>query len=215
MAEKLKKQVKVFENSPPNVGVVYCGSILEVNGYRHSIRCFEYRTKDPNIFSNIVQRFFVTTQTLMVKRESFEKAGGFDARLLSLYDCELFLRLSKSYSFVGIDEPLVIRHLQPDSITRSPVKYTRSFSLLVQKYYDEIKEDKKLLSKCYFKLGHCSIIAGNLKEGRNYLRLSLEATSLVSGVLAAYLLSLFGHRVYNAFTQMYRWTRFNITRYPY
>jgi len=162
-----------------------------------------------------VQRTFVLTTTLMLKRECFERAGGFDERFPLLEDWELFLRMAKLYSFIGIDEPLAIRYLQPDSLSGNNSRYTTAFNLLIHKYYDDIKQNYKLLSKCYLKLGHCLIVQKNLKEGRYYLYKSIKAYPLDPRSTFALVLSLFGKSVYSTFAQIFRSIRLRITGYPY
>jgi glycosyltransferase involved in cell wall biosynthesis len=215
MPDKLEKQIAIFKIAPPSVGIVYCGSVLVMHGRTRYIRCFEYRVKNHNIFSNIAERFFVTTPTLMLRRQCFEAAGGFDESLPVQEDWELFLRMSKLYSYIGIDEFLMTRYLQPDSLTGNNCYFVKAFGLLVEKYFDDIKQDAKLLSKCYFKLGHCLIVQGDIRQGRCYLLKGAKANPLNLKNPIVFLLSLPGKTVYKTLTQIYRRIRLAITGYQF
>jgi hypothetical protein len=85
-----------------------------------------------------------------------------------LEDYEFFLRLSKHYLFKYINEPLVSIYTQPDSITFRWSERADAYQLLLRKYFEDIRQDKKLLALHYFRLGDQLCYAGRLREGREY-----------------------------------------------
>jgi glycosyltransferase involved in cell wall biosynthesis len=165
--------------------------------------------------SNIAGRFFVTTPALVIRRQCFETAGWFDESFPVNEDWELFLRMSKLYSYIGIDEFLMTRYLQPDSLTGRNIYFVKAFNQLVKKYYDDIKQDPKLLSECYFKLGHCLIVDGDITGGRRHLLKGARINPLNFKNHIAFLLSLTGKTVYNTLAKMYRRIRLAATGYQF
>jgi glycosyltransferase involved in cell wall biosynthesis len=61
----------------------------------------------------------VWTSTVMVEREVLIEAGGFDESLQLGEDYELWLRLSRRLTMLGIEEPTALYRQHPASITRS------------------------------------------------------------------------------------------------
>lgn len=53
------------------------------------------------------------------KKECFEKCGNFNENLHALEDWELFLRISKDYKFIFINEALVISYESPVSVSKT------------------------------------------------------------------------------------------------
>lgn len=202
--DKLESQIRAFETSKPEVGIVCTGYWLATNGRRRYVPLMKVNAKEKSIFSNIVKRYFVCTPVLMIKRECFETDGTFDEQFPALSDWELFLRFSRHYRFQSINKPLVIRYRQPDSVSSNLSYFTSGFKLLLEKYYHDIEQDKKLLAGCYFKLGHLLSIQGELTQGRRYFIRSIEAYPLNLMASIALLVSMLGQSSYNAVTRSYR-----------
>jgi glycosyltransferase involved in cell wall biosynthesis len=207
MPDKLEAQIRAFKTSPPEVGMVYTGSLMIVNNKKMYIPFFEPKGQDRSIFNNLIRMHFVTASVLMLKRECFETAGLFDERLPVFEDWEIFIRMSKHFNFVGINKPLVMRYRQSDSLSSNLGLVTEGFSLLLEKYYHDIKQDKTLLSSCYFKLGHLFSAQGEFNQGRRYFIKSMEAYPLNIMASIAFVVSLFGKHVYNLVSKSYRLIR--------
>lgn len=61
----------------------------------------------------------VWTSTVLVKRDLFMQAGGFDPSLRIGEDLDLWLRLSRLTPVVRVARPLALYRIHPDSITRA------------------------------------------------------------------------------------------------
>ncbi|TFL17129.1 glycosyltransferase family 2 protein [Jannaschia formosa] len=72
-----------------------------------------------DILPALAQGSFVSTQTLVLRRDVFAAAGGFDTGLRALVDWELMLRVAQAGPVAFVDAPLVVQRMQPNSITRS------------------------------------------------------------------------------------------------
>lgn len=56
---------------------------------------------------------------VMVRRELFDRVGGFDPGLRSLEDIDMWMRLAAVTDFACLDEPLVVILKRPDSMSRN------------------------------------------------------------------------------------------------
>lgn len=117
LPEKLEKQMALFEQVSTETGVVYTGFWRVRNNQKTYIPPDGIKQKEGYIHRELLKRNFVSTQTVVVKKECLEKSGLFDERLPRLQDWELFIRLSKLYEFKYVAEPLVIAYFTPESIS--------------------------------------------------------------------------------------------------
>lgn len=74
---------------------------------------FQGRVLDKLICSN-----FVSTSTVMVLRQAFLEAGGFDESLRSIQDWELWVRLAGRYEVGYLDEPMMRYRIHSASTSR-------------------------------------------------------------------------------------------------
>jgi glycosyltransferase involved in cell wall biosynthesis len=58
----------------------------------------------------------VKPSALVVRREAFERVGGFDETWTSSEDWEFLLRLSRDHRFAYLDRPLAVLFISPDSL---------------------------------------------------------------------------------------------------
>jgi glycosyltransferase involved in cell wall biosynthesis len=197
MPRKLEKQMRTFETAQPEVGIVYTDFIFITTNKRKFMPAAGVSPKDGDIFSNLLKGNFVSLQATVVKRECFERAGIFDERFPPLADWELLLRMSRHYQFKCINEPLVIMYRQPDSISENKRAYIRAHKLILEAYFQDIKQVKTVLAWHYFKLGHLLCSYGELSQGRSYFIRSLKAHLLNIKALGGFLASLLGKNVYH------------------
>jgi len=204
MPEKLEKQMKVFQNAPAKVGVVYTGFWRIENNKKIYIPFSWVKKKEGNIYKELLKGNFVTTQSMVVRKEYFEKVGMFDEKLPRLQDWELVIRLSKYYDFKCIDEPLLVSYYTSDCISANNDALIRALKLILSKHFDEFAKDKNLLSKRYLSIGHKLCLNNNFKEGRNYLIKAIKTHPLNIKYLLVTFLSFFGQGVFNKATEIYR-----------
>ena len=83
---KLARQVEVLAGSPPAIGAVECGYDLW-DGNRLVERSVPATGRDLRL--TLLERPCLQPSTVLVRREAFESAGGFDASLRRVEDWEL------------------------------------------------------------------------------------------------------------------------------
>lgn len=204
---KLERQMEVFKNAPLEVGVVYTGVWLIKNNKRIYLPLFTGNKKEGNIykefFGGIILR--IRLQSVVVRKECFERAGIFEERLSRLEDFELLLRIARYYEFKYINQPLVIQHYTPFSVS-SPdfIAYIKARKLILEKHFGEIRKDKKLLVKYFFATGSRLCLIEEAERGRrNFLKpLKIFLLSIMS-FLAIIILS-FGSNLFGKAAKLYQ-----------
>jgi len=197
---KLDKQMKVFENVSPKVGIVYTDMWrVREDGkkeYQHSPRIMP---EDGIVYEEALgyRLAGIGTQTVVIRKECFEKAGLFDEKLPMYIDTELLIRMSKYYYFYHIEEPLVNYFATAGSIVSSTKATITARKLILEKHFEDIKKNKKLLARHYFDIGSLLGSNGEVRQGRNYLIKAVMAYPLNIDVLLVAFVSLFGQRAYN------------------
>jgi len=171
LPEKLEKQMRVFENAPAKVGVVYTGFWRIENNKKIYIPFFWVKQKEGNIHEELLKGNFIGTPAALVRKECFEKVGGFDTKLPYLQDWELWIRISKCYQFRYIDSSLLNSFYTPDSLNyQPPLIRAKTMKLILSKHFNDFAKNKKLLAGHYFSLGvNLYYSSGNFEEGKNYL----------------------------------------------
>jgi glycosyltransferase involved in cell wall biosynthesis len=197
LSEKLEKQMKVFEGAPSNVGVVYSG-FWKIEGNRKKyIPSSQVTQKEGNLHNEVLKGNFVTTQSIVMRKQCVEKAGMFDENLPRLQDWELVLRLSKYYEFKCIDEPLVFSYFTPVSISSNKDALIKASELIISKHFNDFVNNKKALSNHYLSVGISVCLNGDFKTGIDYFMKGAKAYPLNAELLVAALISFFGRNIYD------------------
>lgn len=112
---KLEKQIEVFESGSTDLGLVYTGFV------HHDLEGNEWK-RNPTAHGEIYlkeleQDRIHPTSTVMIRKECVERVGMFDASLPSRQDYDLWIRITEHYTVDYVDEMLVDKREQPDSIS--------------------------------------------------------------------------------------------------
>lgn len=105
LPEKIEEQVEFFESQTDNVGMVFGDAeIIDMDGKdTHAIDTWYARAKDTkpafNIFDQLIERNFIFTPTVMLRRDVLEEVGKFTEDLF-LEDYDLWLRIAQNYRLV-------------------------------------------------------------------------------------------------------------------
>ena len=204
LPEKLEKQMKVFESAPAKVGVVYTGFWRIDDDKKTYIPSTKINRKEGNVHNELLEGNFVTTQAAIVKRECLRKAGMFDERLPRLQDWELFIRISKSYEFKCVDEPLVVSYFTPDSISANQDALTKALELILEKHFQDFRSNARLLARHQYSIGNLLCQSGRVAQGREYLLKAVKSYPLNIKYPIAAFVSLFGERAYNKVVRLKR-----------
>ena len=71
------------------------------------------------VFSNLLRENFVSTSSVLLRKDLLAYTGLFKPKLIGSQDFDLWLRLAKRTQFAWVREPLVFMHDHPGNITAS------------------------------------------------------------------------------------------------
>ena len=165
---------------------VYCGVLIfglwdPSAGGRPSAMYFpnpEMPLPDGDILPMLLKDSFISTQTLVVRRDVFEAEDLFDPSMPPLEDWDLALRLARRGQIAFVDQPLVIQHFSPDSITRSRLKAVTAKSRIVEKNLDLLVSRPRVLSHHYHNIGGAWRDLREYGKARQYLLKALRLSPL-------------------------------------
>lgn len=119
------KMQKLFEQYP-EIGAAFCRHII-MDDYGHWQRFSPLERTESGILSNWLERVVtehsIQTPSVVVKREVYERLGGFDRRMASCgEDWEMWVRIAAHYA-VGYEvEPLALYRDRSNSITKRSIR---------------------------------------------------------------------------------------------
>jgi glycosyltransferase involved in cell wall biosynthesis len=143
---KLESQLALLNvSSNPDVSIVYCLHDTLVNrSGTLNISSSTSKIYEGNIYENLLKGGYesLTTSTLLIKRSSLIKVGGFDPSLPSFQDPDLLLRLAEAGNhFLAVNEILVVKHrdTQQLSISDNLIAKSEGFEIFQHRWSSIIK----------------------------------------------------------------------------
>lgn len=173
---KLERQLGVFEGASNSLGLVYTGFVqYETDGSEW----VHYPEARGEIYEAELERDRIhPTSTVMVRRDVLQDVGGFDASLPSRQDYDLWIRITEYYAVDYVDEILVEKREQQDSISKDFDSRIQGDKAVLQKVRDRVEgfdvlSRSKILSYHYHVLGRDYESNGNRREAVRYLSLAI------------------------------------------
>jgi glycosyltransferase involved in cell wall biosynthesis len=141
-SSKIESQIQVFQRDD-EIGLVYSGRNIIHGKNIHQIQYKVRPERKGDLFPEILFNNYVgVTSSISLKRNIFNKAGGFDEKLASRVDYDLWIRCSKLTKISHDGECNVnytIDSLTGNQISRSKIeKHLKSVNRILDKYSDEI-----------------------------------------------------------------------------
>jgi len=176
LPEKLARQLARLDAHPEAVAA-YCG-LLTVGALDAEAGGRTRLTYIPAPGTSLVEgriqpmlltHNFMSTQTVMVRRDVFLGLGGFDESLPAMEDWEFAIRLAGAGEIAFVDAPLVHQRFSPNSLTRSREKQRRAHAMILEKSLPLYAGRPDLLAWQYYVLAGLSRRAGDLADARRQL----------------------------------------------
>ena len=165
LPQKLALQAAALDRAPDNAALVYCRSFWLVvgEGYRKLGALDDHPQEKRDLYDALMRygNFVGGMSFPMMRTACVRQVDGFDSLMQAAQDYDLWLRLSVHYSFIALDEPLVVYYQHNDgSITGNPAKRIAGIERLIQKNSDYLNKHsfqkwKRLISLCpyYVQMG--------------------------------------------------------------
>lgn len=150
LPHKLDMQYK--ELSKSDAGMIICSFYMFEEATGKIIHSRMKYNETENMFDQLIADNHIATPNPLIKKECFEKCGGFDAEMPSAQDLEMWLRIAKKYKILVSKDELYIQHLhEGERITSNHKKKLAGNRMLVEKYIDYMREHKAIYSRYLFR----------------------------------------------------------------
>ena len=180
---KLTQQVLALEADPDAV-LVHCNSDrMDAQGQvvQRGATLEEYSRAMESPLGRLLGEGLILPSAMLVRRDAFERVGGFDPELRGYEDFDLCARLKQEGPFVFLDEPGMCYRVHPGGSSRAGHTVVRSrerFLKNMMKLYDADEAKRRilfmLLAECYSDWGMEAMRLGNVSEARAMMLRSLK-----------------------------------------
>lgn len=116
MPDKLERQVNEYLNDP-DVGVLYTRSLVKRNN-RFILLYDQQILPSGNVFSQFMQRNFITFSSVMIPARVYHEFGGFPTGYMNSPDHNLYLRITEKYRVVGVESISCVYRLHEHNLSR-------------------------------------------------------------------------------------------------
>ncbi len=194
--DKLAKQMAAIDRANGAAEIIYCGMLRRGGGEDRYIPDPKAVDRDGDTLHQLLFANFVGTPTLVVLRSLLREVGGFNVQLGRFQDWDLAIRLAAVARFRLVDEPLVIVHDTPGSISADDVAGAAALQTMVNTHRSLYERYPLAMASALAGMGHLQCLSGDLAGGRRHFRQALRITPYSPKFWAALLLSLLGARAY-------------------
>ncbi len=107
LPDRVAQQVALFSSLPKNVGVVYSNCLyIDQNGRTlsvfHNQKSYHPKPLSGYIYPQVLGLNFISTPTMMIRREVLDFTGGYDEELV-FEDYDFWAKSAKKYQYVYLD----------------------------------------------------------------------------------------------------------------
>ena len=128
-SDKLEKQLNALQASD-NAGAVYSWT-LTMSHDGTQFHPGKSPTHKGNIYPDLLlSNFIASGSNIMIRKEVFQKIGGFDVTLKSSEDWDYYLRIAKEYLFAVVEEPQIF-YRQSNNSMSSKIETMERYHFLV------------------------------------------------------------------------------------
>lgn len=202
---KLERQLDRFEAVGPDVALVYGGVVMvDAAGRRTRFPADGAARERRNL---LMRNGIGTTSVVMCRRAALLEVGGFDERLPSMQDFDLYVRLAQRHAFTWVDDDLLEYHRhESGNIGRDYDAAARANALFYDKHRPLFEDDPVVHHYRLRSYGLEVMRAGRMGDARRLLwrawrvRPAALGTLLVAATLNRPLLTAYrrAHRLLRA-----------------
>jgi len=192
--EKLQTQYRILKKYSDQIDFTFCRIQLKREETGEITRKSFQKEGIYNFYEDLIDhRLRIFTPSLLIKKETLKKNGGFDVSFPSSQEWELMIRVSKnSKGYVQNNILVHVTMLAGDHIGGNLLRRIRGREMLVEKHIDELKKRPKVLARHYFQLGLFCKDSRQFKKARCYFTKALALRPYFFRYLLHGLLSLAG-----------------------
>jgi glycosyltransferase involved in cell wall biosynthesis len=121
---RVAQQIAAFQAAAATVGVVYSncelidesGRLLGLHHRRIGADELQPRPASGWVFAEVLRRYFISTPTMLMRRACLEALGGYD-ETLAYEDFDFWVRASRNWQFLYLDEITTRKRKHPRSMS--------------------------------------------------------------------------------------------------
>ncbi len=170
---KLSEQVKAFDKNP-DADMVFC-SFRRDYGLNRVVPDPSNLNTSGKIFHTLIKKNFISTITILCKKDVLEALGGFDESLPAMQDWELSLRIACSYNIYHLKMVLAEAMISPDSISSKKARVVTAMERVLSKHIDKLSDSE--IKDWKFKMANVASDGGIKNIARNYFKESSDLYS--------------------------------------
>ncbi|MFA9229779.1 MAG: glycosyltransferase family 2 protein [Microgenomates group bacterium] len=174
LPHKLAAQVARLD-AVPDAGLCYCGALHSAGNRSYYIPEPIFDQLEGDMAAEILKRNTTSTQTLVIRREVFEKAGMFDVRFKRYQDWDLMIRVAQATKFTFLPDPMVVICDTVGNISSVPINDAVFRSVLLEKYKALFAPYAVLRARHHYIAGRIWQKAGQLGKARAQFKAALRA----------------------------------------
>lgn len=142
LPSNLDIKVSMLQDTDVKVGFVFGSFFVEKGDHKEIFQPTDIETTEL-LKRKMLNTNVIDTNTVLVKKECFQKIGGFDEQLKRLQDWDMFGRIlfDGEYEAVFCECPLVINKMQKDSISMDNDRLFASWDRILHKRWKDYRKE--------------------------------------------------------------------------
>jgi len=191
LPDRVKEQVDFFESLPSDIGVIFSNAeYIDEQGINHHYfypldheRLAIEKPPSGDIYNQLIDRYFISTPSMMMKQEMLLQLGGYD-EALAFEDFDFWIRSSRDWKYAYQDEILTKVRLTLGSLSggydhknEDQLMSTYEICRKIKALNKTAEEDSALIRRLEYEIKH-AVLANKRKEADLLLQLLCEMQSL-------------------------------------
>lgn len=141
------------------------------------------------LFSALTESNFLTTPAIIVRKRCFAQVGDFDTQLSICEDYDMWLRLAKQFTIVGLSVPLVKIRVHGANTVRDTAAFSRFRIHVVQKHFGDAEGDPAMWpeeKRCAYAMAFRDVALKHSQDGEDVQKWQYleKAIAIWPGLLA-------------------------------
>jgi glycosyltransferase involved in cell wall biosynthesis len=124
LPERVSQQVAAFQCLPTTYGVVYSDAeLIDEQSrflryhFRRTSKGLQPRPASGEVFADVLERYFISTPSMMMRRATLDELGGYDETLY-YEDFDFWVRAARNWHFYFLDQVTTRKRKHPQAMSR-------------------------------------------------------------------------------------------------
>lgn len=165
MSGKLLKQTAKLDNAPARVGIIYCWANLIASSGRVRPRPTPRKHGDLS-YDLLWGSVFGSVSKALIRRECFDKVGGFNEELSSCQDWDMWFRIARFYDFDFVPEVLCNIYQHSEQISNTYKSIIPGRIHMVENHFNDFQEYPAILVQHYKQIGKLYALSGSFHDAK-------------------------------------------------